>query len=284
MIEVYGFLAVFAVQLLATSVLQPVRLTSHVRRQAASLPTERLAKLYPGVDFDLAREHFFARYRAVNTGIAVLGLLLLGWFFTYMRRPDWDEDPVLLLTAGYFALQLAPIVFVTWLGFRFDQALKRSLPEGKRKATLQRRGLLDYISPFMVFVAVASYFLFVGFVIYVQQEPFPGYGLIGVLTLTYALQSIAVYKKLYGKRSNQFETHAARVHAIDLTVKVSVYSCIVCAAFFAFVFAADLMDLRRWLPLALSVCLSACALLMLMSLSAPPREPDVEELGSRPVS
>ena len=52
---------------------------------------------------------------------------------------------------------------------------KRSLPEGKRKAILQRRGLFDFVSPFIVFLAVLSYFLFAAFVIYIRQHPFPGF-------------------------------------------------------------------------------------------------------------
>ncbi len=284
MIEVYGFLAVFTLQLLAMSVLQPVRLSRYIRLKSASLPAERLAQLYPGVDLDLARERFLTRYRAVNTAIAVLGLLVLGWLFTYMRRPDWNDDPVILLSAAYFMLQLAPILFVSWVGFKFNKELRHSALEGKRKATLQRRGLFDYISPFMVFLAVAGYFLFVGFVLYVQQEPFPGYGLIGVLTLAYALQAHVIYRNLYGKKSNPFETHAGRVHAIGLTVKTTVYGCIICTLFFAFVFTVDMLDLKRWVPLAQSVCLLSTTLFCLMALSAPPREPEANDLGETPAT
>jgi hypothetical protein len=178
-IEVYGFLAVFTVQLVAMSVLQPARLGRYLRLQSTSMPAERLAKLYPGVDLDLARERFLNRYRTVNAVIAALGLLALGWFFTYMGRPGWDVDPVILVSAAYFMLQISPLLFVAWLGFRFNRVHRHSLLEGKRKATLQRRGLFDYVSPSMVFLAVAGYFLFVGSVIYFQREPFPGFALIG---------------------------------------------------------------------------------------------------------
>jgi hypothetical protein len=280
MIEVYGFLAVFTVQGLAMSVLLPARFNKYVRVQASSFPTERLAKLFPGVDLNLATERFLTRYRAVNTGIAVLGFLLLGWLFNYMQRPDWNEGPVIGLSAAYFMLQNLPLIFVTWLGFRFSRAHKHSLLEAKRKATLQRRGLFDFISPFTVFVAVASYFLCVAFVLYVQEKPFPGFALIGVLTLVYVSQAFLVYKRLYGKMNNPFETHAERVHKIGLSVKTIVYGCIVCALFFAVVFTVDLLDLKRWVPLAQSVCLLFSTLLCLINLTAPPREPDADGPGS----
>jgi hypothetical protein len=66
-------------------------------------------------------------------------------------------------------------------------------------------------------------------------------------------------------------------------VKVNVYSCIVCVAFFAFIFTVDLLDLKRWVPLAQSTCLLITSLLCLTSLTAPPREPEVDVLGSSPV-
>src|SRR6187399_1520087 len=219
MIETYGFLAVFTAQVLAMSVLYPARFSRYVREQANSLPAERLAQLFPGVDLKLSTERFLTRYRAVNMGIAVLGLLLLVGLFNYMRRLDWKNESVIALSAAYFMMQMLPLMFVTWIGFRLNKKHKRSLLEGKRKATLQRRGLFDFISPFVVFLAVSSYFLVVAFVMFFQRKPFPGFGLIGVLTLTYASQIFIVYRTLYGKKANPFETHAGHLHNIGLAVR-----------------------------------------------------------------
>jgi MFS family permease len=278
MIETYAFLAVFTVQILAMSIVYPARFSRYVRLQATSLPAERLAQLFPGLDLDLARERFLTRFRTVNMGIAVLGVLLFGWLFPYLQRPNWDEDPVVVLISVYFMMQMLPVVFLTWLGFRFNKVHKPALLEAKRKAVLQRRGLFDFISPIVVFLAVSGYFLFTAFVIYVQPKPLPGFTLIGVLTLVYALQAVVVYRALYGKKNNPLETHARRVHRIGLTVKVNVYSCIVCVMFFSVAFTLDLLDLKRWVPLAQSVCLLITTFFCLMSLIPPPREPEVDEL------
>jgi hypothetical protein len=288
MIEAYAFFVMFTVQILAMSVLYPAWFIRYLRRQATSIPAERLAQLYPGVDFSLAQERFLTQYRALNTGIAVLGLLLLGWLFSYMRRPDWDDGPVETLVAVYFMVQmLLPLGLVVWLGVRFNKAHKRSLPERKRKAILQRRGLFDFVSPFIVFLAVSSYFLFAAFVIYIQQHPFPGFaGLvnIGAITLVYALQAFVVYAMLYGKKSNPFETHAGRVRTIGLVVKSCVYSCIACVAFVSLNFTLGLLDWQRWEPFALSVFFVITALLSLMGMTAPPPQPEADGLRSSPVS
>jgi hypothetical protein len=192
------------------------------------------------------------------------------------------------LVAVYFMVQmLLPLGLVVWLGVRFNKAHKRSLPERKRKAILQRRGLFDFVSPFIVFLAVSSYFLFAAFVIYIQQHPFPGFaGLvnIGATTLVYALQAFVVYAMLYGKKSNPFETHAGRVRTIGLVVKSCVYSCIACVAFVSLNFTLGLLDWQRWEPFALSVFFVITALLSLMGMTAPPPQPEADGLRSSPVS
>jgi hypothetical protein len=220
----------------------------------------------------------------LNAGIAVLGLLLLGWLFSYMRRPDWDDGPVEALVTVYFLVQaLLPLGLVIWFGVRFNAERVGSLLEGKRKASLRRRGLFDFISPFVVVVAGVSYLLFAAFVIYLQQHPFLGFaGLINIggVTLVYALNAFVVYAVLYGKKPNPYETHAGRVHTIGLVVKSCVYSCIACVVFLSLYFTLVLLDLQRWEPFALSVFFVITALLSLMGMTAPPRKAGADGLGS----
>src|SRR6478752_6102036 len=108
MIEVYLFLAMFPVQILGMSVLYPVLFSRFIRTGLKNVPAERLAELYPGVDVGQAHERFLARYRAANTVVAVLGLLLLGWLISYMQRSGWDEGAVGGMATAYFLLQFSP--------------------------------------------------------------------------------------------------------------------------------------------------------------------------------
>lgn len=284
MIEAHAFFAVFAIQILAMSVLYPAWFIRYTRRQAASIPAERLAQLYPGVDFGRDQERFLTRYRAVNIGIAVLGLLLLGWLFKYMQRPDWDDGPVEALVAGYFLVQALPLGFIAWSVIRFNSVRKPSMLESKRKAVLQRRGLFDFVSPFVVVLAGLSYLLFVAFVIYILRHPFTGFaGLIsiGAITLVYLLQGAVVYAILYGKKPNPFETHAGRLRTMGLVVKSSVYSCIACVVFVSLNFTLVLLELQRWEPFALSVFFVITTLLSIMGMLAPPRLPEDDGLDSQ---
>ena len=175
------------------------------------------------------------------------------------------------LIAVYFMVQfMLPLSIVVWLGVKFNKVHKRSsLLEGKRKAILQRRGLFDFISPFIVLLAVLVYFLFAAFVIYIQRDPFPGFAgylTLGIVTLGYAVQALIVYAVLYGRKANPFETHEGRARTIGLTVKSCVYSCIACVVFLSLNLTLVLLDLQRWEPFALSVFFVICALLGSMGL------------------
>jgi hypothetical protein len=286
MIEAYAFLAAFTVQILVMSVLYPAWFIRYLRLQVTKVSAERLAQMYPGVDLRHAQESFVTRYRALIAGIAVLGLVLLGWLFSYMRRPDWDDGPVETLVSVYFMVQmLLPLGLVVWFGIRFNRKHKRPLPEAKRTAILQRRGLFDFVSPVVVFLAVLSYFLFAAFVFYIRQHPFEGFaGLInlGALTLVYALNACVVYMMLYGKK-NPYETHAGRVYTIGRIVKSSIYSCIVIVVFMSLNLSLALLDLQRWEPFALSIFFVITALLASMGFVAPLRHPEGGGLGSSPV-
>ena len=245
--------------------------------QTTRLPAERLAQLYPGVDLRSATERFLTQYRALTACSAVLGLVLLGWLFSYMRRPDWDDGPVEVLVSVYFfAAQMLPLFLLVWFGVRFNREHKHPLPQGKRTALLQRRGLFDFISPFVVFLAALSYLLFATFVIYLRHHPFPGFaGLISLVgvTLVYALNALVVYMMLYGKKGNPFETHEGRLRTIGLAVKGSVYSCIVVVVYLSLNLSLGMLDLQRWEPFVLSIFFVITALLASMGFAVPPRQP-----------
>ena len=65
---------------------------------------------------------------ALNAGIALLGLLLLAWLFSYMRRPDWDDGPVEAIVVDHNRRVLAPEL----VGLGGD-VLEDALPQLARK-------------------------------------------------------------------------------------------------------------------------------------------------------
>jgi hypothetical protein len=99
------------------------------------------------------------------------------------------------------------------------QDLRSAHPDSQEK-TVDRR-LFDFVSPFIVLLAVLGYFLFAAFVIYIQQHRFKGFALIGTLTMVYALEAFVVYTMLYGKKINPLETNMDSVRTIGLGVKAN---------------------------------------------------------------
>lgn len=279
MLEAHAFFAVFTLQILIISLVHPLWFIRYLRARVLRYPAARFAELYPDVDRSVSLERFLARYRALNLVIAVLGLSLLGWFVSYMQRPDWDDGPVEALVGVFFGIQMAlPLSLLAWSGVRYRKVLAHALTHGKRRAELRRRTLFDFVSPAMVALALASYFLFVAFVFHIQQDPFPGFSgyiSIGTVTLVYAANAFGVFTMLYGRKQSALETQAERARAIGLGVRACVYSCIACVMFLSLNFTLVLLDLQRWEPFAQSTFFVGCALIVFMSFSAPP-----EALGS----
>jgi hypothetical protein len=258
-----------------------------MRTTLSNIPAERLAVLYPGVDVGNAHERFIARYRAANAVIAVLGLAMLGGFIGYLQRPAWDEGRVGAMLTAYFVLQNFPTAMIAWFMNRFDKVHKRSSPDAKRKAVLQRRGPFDFVSPYMVLLAILSYSLFVAFNFYVAQNPFPGYAgpfvNIAMVTLVFVLGAVAMYWFLYVRKTDPLQTHADRMGMFRIIVNTYAWMCILIPMFLSLEFARKLLDLETWSPFAGTVGFLILSLLSLRSVIGQPRQSEAEALRSSPV-
>lgn len=285
MIEVNAFLAIFPLQILAMSVLHPLWVGRYVRAKAMEPSTERLRQLYPGVDIPATVERRLKSYLALNTVIALLGVWLWVWSFNDMRSANWDDGAGEGLRIAYFMLQLSPLLLLSWYAIRYGKLLKK-LPEGKRTAVLQRRGLFDFVSPIAVFFAVSGYLLFIAYMFYLEQHPFPGFAgaFVNILfaTLAFAMQGFAVYKMLYGKKGP--ESHEVRMYVIGLGVKACVYISILITLSLMLDFTLKLLDLPTWQPVAGSVHAVIFAILINMCFTLPPRSPEPNGFGARPTA
>lgn len=287
MIEVYLFLAMFPALILGMSVLYPFLFTRFIRTGLANIPAERLGELYPGVDVEEAHERFLGRYRAANVAVAVLGLLLLGWFIVYMQRTNWDAGVVGGMLTTYFFLQCFPIMLIAWFTTRFDKLHRRLFPETKRKATLKRRGLFDFVPPFTVCLVVLAYFQFVAFMFYVARHPFPGFGglflNIGILSLGYILLGAVVMFLLYGKKISPLQTHPDRMRMIRGVANFYAWMLILTPISLSVNIARKLVHLETWGPFAGIVFFLIITLLNLRTMTSPRRQPEAAGLGSSPV-
>ena len=184
---------------------------------------------------------------------------------------------------------ISPIILIAWFTTRFNKVHRRLLPEAKRKAILQRRGLFDFVSPFTVLLAILAYFQFVAFMFYVARHPFPGFGgpfaNIGIVSLGYILLGAFVMYVLYGRKRDPLQTHADRMRMIRVVVNAYAWMCILIPISGSLTVARQLRDLETWGPFAGTVFFLILTLfnLRIGRLTAPPRQPEANGLGSSPV-
>ena len=254
MIEVYLFYAMFTAQVLVFSVLYPATMIRRVHAALARHPVERS----PLGDEQASRwlDGWLTLYRQINTGIALAGLLLLAWLFSYMRRPGWDDGDVGALLTAYFLLQMAPTALFWWGLAKGNRQLKELLRGEKRTASLQRRRLFDSISPFVVGLTVLFYLLHAVLAVYIARHPFPNFAgalvNVAISTLMCAAMAFAVYRTVYGKKSSPLLTHEDHLWEIEVTVKILVYTCMVSVLALSLILVLGKLDLPSVEPLAQS--------------------------------
>jgi hypothetical protein len=267
MLEVYLFHAMFALQILLGSVLIPRRL---IQRGLAAIAL-RPEPLPPGGKEWVQRT--VIGYRLANGVVVVIGLLLMGSLFSYMRQASWNDGPVEVFMAPYFLLQCLPFAVLAFRVTKAGKELKSSLPAERKKAVLLRRGLFDFVSLTAVVLALLCYPLYVALVLYIQRDPFPGFAghylNIGIVTLHYAVTAFAVYFVIYMKKRNPLQTHAARMREMETVVQVLVYSCLASVVALMTNFSLVLLDRQRLEPFALTTYFVVIALWVYRGMHAP---------------
>ncbi|HKE97041.1 MAG TPA: hypothetical protein VKB34_22220 [Povalibacter sp.] len=279
MIEVYAFLAAFALLIPAVSVLVPSGFIRSIRAKTRTIPTEHFAAL--GIDFDRIQARYLARYRVVSVVIAVVGVLLLAWLSNYMLHTDWHRNTVTALVFGYAMLMSPPMIHISRLQYKYYKQVRNAFPDGKRKATLQRRRLFDFVSPMVVSLAVLAYFLFAGLVIYLRQHPFPGFGgfaNLGIITIMYAFNAFLIFKQMYG-RKHPLQTQEDRVLTLGAKIRLYVYLTLFIVVFVSLRLTLSALGLNQWAPFSQCVYVLVIALFAYLLMTAQPRKPEDDGFG-----
>lgn len=286
MIESYAFLAAFAAQIFVGSILSPSRMIKYVRGWARSYGSERFATLYPEIDYDGWVRRFVGGFRAAHVVTALVGVALLVWMLMLIREPHWTGRVSLIATI-YFMFQLAPLVLTSLYVFiRYWKFIVQPPQEAKRKATLQRRGLLDYVSPAAVVVWIASWPLFVAYSIWLDLYVYDNATLskeclttLISISFVYALNGFIVYKSLYSRRNPLMSTEG-RTHSISVQVKSCVYTSIAVAWFMVLFGTLGQPSLTEWRPFTLTLFFVLCTLLTMAYLYVPSSKSDVDGLAT----
>lgn len=285
MISSTAFLVMFALQVVAASVVFPEFMIRRVRRWSRETASERFRELYPERDLERWVNRLAIVVRAVNFAVAAYGIVLLGWFFTVVGQADW-ASAVKYPHVVFIVAQFAPMLLLTIYGVVRCLQFRGVPQEPRRTASLQRRSLTDFVSPFALWLAGLSYVGFVAIAVYLDLVVYGNASLsrsclqaIGAVTFAYVLNGVVTYKYLYGKK-NPFVSQEGRAHSIAVNVKGGVYGSTAAAWFVALIGVLSQPHLREWQPFALAAFVVFSALLGVMGMSSPPARPDADEAHS----
>jgi hypothetical protein len=290
MIAAYAFLAAFTVQIAVVSLLSPVWYTKYARAKGAKYFADaRNAQLYSGI-LRIRSERFLALYRGVNMVIALLLLGLLVWLAGQILRPDWDDALARRVLALSTSLQMAPFVLACVTEFWIHKkAVVLAPPEPKRTASLQRRGVFDFVSPHAIFLAGLLYLLFAAAMVYFWLNPFPDFNhplwpLRGI-TFAYVFNAVLAYWMLYGRRNAPLETRAGRMKEAAIGIPLLVYVCIAMVLFTSItVTLREFLHEEKWIPFSVSVFLVLVVLLSTRMFRQAAARTDADCLNPSPAS
>lgn len=264
MLEMYGFIAAFAAQILILSVLGSLLTIGSMRAQIRQF----IAGKAPPVEADAVAlvDGRLKRLQQLALGVAVLGLLLLAAMIRYMLRPDWTDGPLEVVVPVYFGAQIVPILLAAFTAGKFHEVLKRSLPPVKRKALLEPRNLFDFVPRSTVALASVVYFLHIPLLAYVERHPFPGFaGFLTnfvLITLLYGVMALGVFVIIRKMASSPLQGREQRMRTVTVMVRIMVYATILHSISLSVNMALILLDEQRWEPTFASLGIIIAGLLL----------------------
>lgn len=275
MFEMYGFIAAFTAQIIFFSVLGPLRVIEPLRTQIHQFIAERAPPIDPTAAARVDRRLRLLRNLGLAT--AVIGVMLLIAMIRYMLRPDWTDGPLEAVVPVYAMIQVLPTFIAVIAASIFHDAIKRSMPQSKRRASLQPRGLFDFVPRSAVAMALAVYVLYLVLLAYIERHPFPHFAGMFinamVVTLMYASVAVGIFVTLRKMAASPLQAREDRMRAVGVAVRVAVYTCIVGVANISVNMALILMDQQRWEPAFGSLGLILIGVLCRMALKEQMRIP-----------
>lgn len=259
------FYIVFSSQIFLMSIYFPEKLRRRVEYVLDNFPPDRYPKLYPSTAPGRAAERLrsgLRLYRAVNYGIAILGLIVLFAMALSNYRPDLKGGDEIFVLA-YFMLQACPLLYVSLKEMRMHQLMREAYSSSTRKAPLAPRRLFDFVSPTAVASAVLLYAVWL--VTYLADKGFGTswepevYLTLVTMTGTNLLFAGVIARYLYGKKPDPYQAYKDQLKQIGAIAEVMVFTSIGISLFSIVTIAADRYSLEVFDPPLTSLYLQFCA-------------------------
>ncbi len=266
---------VFISQIVLISVIIPSWLKKRVDDMTSNYPPASYPKLYP---LSLAAISYAVRtFKLLNALMVMIGLLILG--FTVVTGADellnWDTQSMLTVT---FFLQLLPFLYLGLSGIKYQQLMRQVGQSSKRKAQLTPRNIMDFVPKYLLVATVISFMAYALMVIYIQQDPFPGfvgYWNILFVCLLNAFYFFMIQRIISGRKMDPHQSHDDRMNHTHLVVKLLTIGAILANLFLTINLVLSLLDLRHIGDIIQSLYFQLVALMMSQTTTYEPDNYDV---------
>ena len=161
-----------------------------------------------------------SRFRLLNRGIAIIGLLILGWILAGHGSANDGERASIsdAWPAAYALLQFMPLILLEFAGFRQFRMMREANSCSTRKASLAPRRLFDLVSPARVAITVALFVVAVVFNFYAHDFDFSlrqdAMQMTLAMVLANGVMAATAGWAAFGRKQDPYQATADRVHQI----------------------------------------------------------------------
>ena len=189
-----------------------------------------------------------------------------------------------MLTVTFF-LQLLPFLYLGLSGVKYQQLMRKVGQSTQRKAKLTPRNMLDFVSKYLLMATFISFIAYVMMVIYIQQDPFPGfvgYWNILFVFLLNAFYFFMIHRIISGKKMDPHQSHDDRMSHTHLVVKLLTMGAILANLFLTTNLVLSVLELRHIGDIIQSLYFQLVALMMSQTTTYEPNNYDVYRTDVKP--
>ena len=228
------FILIFASQIWLLSFYFPRQLAARISYMLEHFPASDYPNLYPESPNKVKNIRRF--FLLLNYAFAVVGIVLLCKYSlfdnSFQQSGRYYEHIPLFLGM----LQFIPLVYLELAGRHQLKLMRVTDKRTNRAATLTPRNLFNFVSPWLLYTAIAVYIGFVSFELYVTGGEFTEKLVIKLssITLTNLLFIYIARCHLYGKKLDPYQATADRDRITRNTilslVAISIFVTLFCIA------------------------------------------------------
>jgi len=224
-------------------------------------PPEQYPKLYENdyyVNPTAVFKKVLSLYKVWNTGIGVVGIILLGtMLFTGYSPQQIKENEHLLFVVVFTFVQMVPYIYIELSSSRWYAHVRAAAVNKKRSAELSPRKLFDFVSPSLVALAVFLFIASLAFYIYSHSDISPWrwnqYMTVFGMSAVNLAFAVTIVMAINGKKIDPHQSHQDLMKRLRTIVQIHVFTSIGMSLFLITMNLVNQFKLDKFEPLFLSV-------------------------------